>query len=101
LSLLTRERFLLSEILRALVKIGQIRPDLLGKASYRVITLLKDQDPQVRGQAVILLGHLRVAEAKGNLEGLLDDRCEVEVYKEGVLEKRTVGNLAYESLKRL
>ena len=101
LSLLTRERTLLSEILRALVRIGQVRPDLLGKASYLVTTLLKDQDPQVRGQAALLLGNLRVAEAKEDLKGLLDDPCETQVYKAGLLEKRTVGDLAHESLNRL
>jgi hypothetical protein len=101
LSLLARERSLLAEVLRAMAKIGQKEPDLLGKASCLGVTLLKDQDPQVRGQAVILLGHFRVAEAKEDLGGLLDDRCEVEVYKDGALEKRTIGNLAYESLKRL
>ena len=101
LSLLTRERSLLSEILRAMVRIGQIRPDLLGKASYLVITLLKDEDPQVRGQAALLLGNLRVLEAKEDLKGLLDDPCEIELYKGGFIEKRTVGDLAYESLNRL
>ena len=101
LSLLTRERSLLSEILRAMVRIGQIRPDLLGKASCHVITLLKDEDPQVRGQAAILLGNLRVFEAKEDLKGLLDDPCEIELYKGGFIEKRTVGDLAYESLNRL
>ena len=101
LSLLTRERSLLSEILRAMVRIGQIRPDLLGKASCLVITLLKDEDPQVRGHAAILLGNLRVFEAKEDLKGLLDDPCEIELYKGGFIEKRTVGDLAYESLNRL
>jgi HEAT repeat protein len=101
LSFLARERSLLSEILRAMVRIGQVRPDLLGKASYLVITLLKDQDPQVRGQAALLLGNLRVAEAKEDLKGLLDDPCEIAVYKAGVLEKRTIGDLAHESLNRL
>ena len=101
LSLLTRERSLLSEILRAMVRIGQIRPDLLGKASCLVVTLLKDEDPQVRGQSAILLGNLRVFEAKEDLKGLLDDPCEIELYKGGFLEKRTVGDLAYESLNRL
>ena len=101
LSLLARERSLLSEILRAMVRIGKIRPDLLGKASYLGVTLLKDQDPQVRGQAAILLGNLRAVEAREDLKALLDDRCEVEVYEGGFLQIRTVGNLAYESLKSL
>jgi HEAT repeat protein len=101
LSLLARERSLLSEILRAMVRIGQTRPDLLGKASYLVITFLKDKDPQVRGQAALLLGNLRVVEAKEDLKRLLDDPCETEVYKAGFFEKRTVGDLAYESLNRL
>jgi hypothetical protein len=92
LSLLTRERSLLSEILRAMVRIGQVRPDLLGKASYLVITLLKDQDPQVRGQAALLLGNLRVAEAKEDLKGLLDDPCETEFTKPGSSRKDRRGS---------
>jgi hypothetical protein len=101
LSLLARERSLLSEILRAMVRIGQVRPDLLGKASTLVTTLLKDEDPQVRGHAAILLGKLRVVEAREDLKGLLDDPCEIELYKVGFIEKRTVRDLAYESLNRL
>jgi HEAT repeat protein len=101
LSLLTRERALLSEILRALVRIGQVRPDLLGKASYLVITFLNDQDPQVRGYAAILLGNLGVHEAREDLKKISEDPSEIEVYKAGFLEKQTVGHLAYESLKKL
>ena len=101
LSLLTREKSLLSEILRAMLRIAQTRPDLLGRASHLLITFLKDQDPQVRGQAALLLGNLRVGEAKDDLKGLLEDAGETEVYKAGFLEKKTVGELAHESLNRL
>jgi hypothetical protein len=101
LSLLARERSLLVQILRAMGKIGQVRPDLLGKASSLLITFLNDQDPQVRGHAAVLLGNLGVREAKEDLRKISEDPCEVEVYRDGFLEKQTVGHLAYESLKRL
>jgi HEAT repeat protein len=101
LSFLAKEKSLLSQILRAMGKIGQARPDLLGKASYLVITFLNDRDPLVRGHAAILLGNLGVHEAKEDLRKISEDPCEIEVYKDGSLEKQTVGHLAYESLIRL
>jgi hypothetical protein len=101
LSLLARERSLLAQILRAMGKISRVRPDLLGKATYVVIAFLNDQDPQVRAYTAILLGNLGAHEAKEDLKKLLEERYEIEVYKDGVLEKQTVGHLAHESLERL
>ncbi len=101
LSFLARERSFLAQILRAMGKIGQMRPELLATSSSLVIPFLKDQDPQVRGQAVILLGNLGLREAKEDLKELLDDPCEIEVYRDGFLERKTIGTLADESLKRL
>jgi hypothetical protein len=98
---LSRDRSLLADVLRALCKIGSARPDLLRSAPFRVTALLQDPDPEIRGYAAILLGNVGVHEAKTELEKLLDDRSEVETYRDGYLEKKTVGQLASESLKRL
>jgi hypothetical protein len=98
---LSRDRSLLADVLRALCKIASAKPALLRSVSFQVTALLQDPDPEIRGFAAIFLGNVGVHEAKPGLEKLLDDRSEVETYRDGFLEKKTVGQLASESLKKL
>jgi hypothetical protein len=95
------DRALLAEVLRALGKIGKVRPDLIRKTTYRFIPSLQDPDPEVRGYAAILLGNLGAREAKDDLTRLGQDSEAVEVYKNGRLEKQTIGQLASEALEKL
>jgi hypothetical protein len=101
LLLLSRDRSLLADVLRALCKIASAKPDLLRSVSFRVTALLQDPDPEIRGYAAIFLGRAEVREAKTELEKLLDDPTEIETYKDGFLEKKTVGQLASDALKKL
>jgi len=98
---LSRDRALLAEVLRALGKIGNAKPDLLRKISYHIIPLLQDADPEVRGYSVILLGNLNAGEAKENLAKLEQDPAVIEIYRSGRLERITVGQLACKSLTML
>ncbi|MGD8229558.1 MAG: HEAT repeat domain-containing protein [Desulfobacteraceae bacterium] len=95
------DRALLAEVLRALSNIGGKRPDLIRKTTYRFIPLLQDPDPEIRGYAAILLGNLGAKEAKDELNGLKEDLESLEVYRNGRLEKQTVGQLASEVLAKL
>lgn len=95
------DRALLAEVLRALGNIGGKRPDLIRKTTYRFIPLLQDPDPEIRGYAAILLGNLGAKEAKDDLTGLEEDSADLEVYRNGQLEKQTVGQLASEALAKL
>jgi hypothetical protein len=95
------DRALLAEVLRALGNIGGKRPDLIRKTTYRFIPFLQDPDPEIRGYAAILLGNLGAKEAKDDLTGLEEDSAGLEVYRNGQLEKHTVGQLASEALAKL
>ena len=95
------DRALLAEVLRALGKIGKVRPDLIRKTTYRFIPFLQDPDPEIRGYAAILLGNLGAQEAKDDLTRLGEDSEAVEVYRDGRLKEQTIGQLASEALEKL
>lgn len=91
---ISRDPALLPEVLRAMAKIGETRPDLLRRFSYPMIPLLRSPDSEVRGYAAILLGHLKSREAKEDLTRLLGDTAPIEIYRAGQIEKTTIGQLA-------
>jgi hypothetical protein len=95
------DRSLLAEVLRALGKIGAVRPDLIREKAFHFVPLLQDPDPEIRGYAAILLGNLGAHEAKDDLTRLADDSTGMEVYRDGQLEKQTIGQLASEALEKL
>ena len=97
----TGDRALLAEVLRALGKIGAVRPDLIRKTTYRFIPLLQDPDTEIRGYATILIGNLGAKEAKDDLTRLAEDTAAMEVYLDGRLEEQTIGQLASEALAKL
>ena len=98
---LSRDHSLLPEVLRAMGKIGETRPDLLRRFSYPMIPLLRDSDSEVRGYAAILLGHLKAYEAKEDLMKLKEDKTAIEIYRTGQIEKTTLEKIATESLAKL
>jgi len=98
---LSRDPLLLPEVLHAMGKIGEIRPDLLRRFSYPMIPLLHDSNSEVRGYAAILLGNLRAHEAKEDLIKLKDDMTAIEIYRAGEIENTTIHQLANESLAKL
>jgi hypothetical protein len=98
---ISRDPALLPEVLRAMGKIGETRPDLLRRFSYPMIPLLRHPASEVRGYAAILLGSLKAHEAKEDLTKLKEDRTEIDIYRNGQIEKTTLHQLATESLAKL
>jgi HEAT-like repeat len=88
-------------VLRTLGSIAGERPDLLRKHSLHFIPYLKDPDPAVRGYAARLLGNLSASEIKKDLEALRHETVRIEIYEHGILEKKTVGQVADEAHARL
>lgn len=96
-----KDRELLPEVLRALGNIAGVMPELMRKDSFHFFPLLEDHDHEIRGYAVILIGNLGASEAVDDLKRLKDDCEEMEVYKEGTVEKATLSRLAADALKKL
>ena len=96
-----KDRILLPEILRILGNISEKRPDLIRGKSFYFFPLLKDNDPEIRGYAALLIGNLKTHEATDDLKALLNDPAEIEIYQAGKLEKQTIGNLASDALRKL
>ena len=87
--------------LRTLGSIAGVRPDLLRKHTLHFIPYLKDHDPAVRGYAARLLGNLGATEVKEDLKELEGESTLIDIYEAGVLEKKTVGQVAAEASARL
>jgi hypothetical protein len=98
---LMRDRALLPEVLDALGKIAQKKPEAMRKNSRHFIPLLRDHDAEIRGFATILLGNLKAHEAKDDVTKLLDDTASIEVYRDGAIESLAVRQLASEALEKL
>ena len=98
---MVRDRTLLPEILRALVKIGRTTPEPMRKTGPYFLPFLDDPNSAIRGYAAVLLGQLGIQDAKEKLARLSDDPAELSIYEDGEVVTATVGRLSSDALKRL
>jgi len=90
-----------AQALQAIGRVAVSRPDLLRKHTFRFFTYLEDPDPAVRGYATWLMGKLGAHEAKSDLEKLLGDSHEIDIYEDGHLNKKRIGQLASKALEKI
>jgi len=90
-----------AQALQAIGRIAGSRPDLIPKVTFHFIPFLRDPDPLVRGYTARLLGNLGAHEVLDDLEKLRDESHEIDIYENGKLEKKTVGQVASEALEKL
>jgi len=90
-----------SQSLQALGRIAKTSPQILRKHTLYFFAFLEDPDPSVRGYTAWLMGNLEAREAKGDLEKLVGESHEIELFENGRIEKKTVGQIASEALSRL
>jgi len=89
------------QVLEVIGRIATSAPELLRKSTFHFIPFLSDPDYSVRGYTAWILGNLGAHEAREDLKGLLKDSHETNIYSNGNLEKKTVGQLASEALEKL
>lgn len=89
------------QALQALAMIAKSSPSLFRKHTLHFIAFLKNPDPAMRGYAALLMNNLGAYEAKKDLEKLAQEPHEIEIYEEGNLIKKTVGQIASEALNKL
>ena len=86
--------------LQTLGRIAKASPELLRKHTMYFFAFLEDPDPAVRGYTTWLMGNLGAFEAKGDLEKLVQEFHEIEIFEDGDLKIKTVGEVATEALSR-
>ena len=101
LAQLSRDRSLLEDVLRALVSIAHTKPESMKINADQLIPFLEDHEPRIQGYTAILVGRLRCARGKDELERLCASDAEMTIYEDGDMHKKTVGRLAGEALERL
>ncbi|MBL7175462.1 MAG: HEAT repeat domain-containing protein [Desulfobacteraceae bacterium] len=82
-------------------RLSQVRPNLIRDAAPYLIPYLQSSDAGVRGHAAWVMGLLGVEEARSNLERLIKDTAELQIYRDCKLIKVQVKELAEEVLKSL
>jgi hypothetical protein len=88
------------QVLWALGTIADKRPDLIRSTSfYQLIGLLENEDPEVRGHMLRILGRLKAKEVAGKIRLLQDDTASLTVYEGGLPVQTDIGTLAREALQ--
>ncbi|MCL6471369.1 MAG: HEAT repeat domain-containing protein [Firmicutes bacterium] len=82
-------------------KIAEKRPDLVWSSVPKIIELLKDPNPTIRGHAAWVLGATKDADAAKHLNALRGDNAPLYIYDSGRLRSATVWELAEKSIAEL
>jgi len=90
-----------AKVLRAVGRIAGARPELIRKSAFRFTPFLHHPEPETRGYAAWLLGHLGIAAAKEDLTRLKNEDQKIGLYENGTIVIKTVGQLASEALEKL
>ena len=98
---LLRDKRLVSDIMKELARISEVAPELFKEYAQNFIPLLRSNDPVIRGNTVIFLGNVGLKIAKDEIDGLLSDNAEFDVYRDGQMVRFRISQLAVEALKHL
>jgi hypothetical protein len=83
----------------AIGRLGEVIPDRVKAAVARVVPCLEDPNPQTRGLAAWCLGQLGAGEYLAGHDALLGDESPVDLYVDGQLVRKSVGQLARDALE--
>ncbi len=95
------DKALLPHVLRALCVITAAVPEPFRKIRFTLLSLLKEQDPEILSHAVIIMKNLRVKEALPDIMALKNDIREINIYEEGQFKKMAVGKIADSAIIKL
>jgi hypothetical protein len=88
-------------VLRAVFRIGEVRPDLISISTEFTDPFLRDEDPLVRAYALLISGAYKLGGTIHAVSALKDDCCVVTLYRDGDFVSLSIGELAakiYDSL---
>ena len=82
-------------------RVAQMRPKLVGDAVPHLFPFLEARVATLRGLAVWALGLLGAREARSQIECLLNDEGEIEIYRHRKIKITRVKDLAKEALEKI
>ena len=88
-------------VLRAIFRIGEVRPDLIDISGEFIMPYLNDEDPAVRAYSLLIAGVYKLGETLPVISELKDDGVAVTLYSGGDFSSMSVGQIAgkiYEDL---
>ena len=88
------EEMLRPGVLRAIFRIGDLKPDLIQVGRDLIFSYLRDPDALVRTYALLIAGAYRIREAITASGELKNDRSAVTLYENGELTFVSVGDIA-------
>jgi hypothetical protein len=88
------EEMLRCGVISALIRIGEVRTDLVRPLSHFAGQWLRDENAVVRAQAVMFAGILGLREYVSEIESLQPDDSPVALYRDGTLKDLTLGKIA-------
>ena len=95
------ELMLKSAVLRAIFRIGEVRPDLINISAEFAEPFLRDDDPLVRAYALLISGAYKLRGTLHAVSALKDDSKIVSLYRDGGFVSMSVGQLAAKTHDRL
>jgi HEAT repeat protein len=88
-------------VLRAIFRIGEVRPDLIGVSGDFIEAFLRDEDPVVRAYALLIAGAYKLRETLPVISARKDDADAVTLYRDGDFFSVSVGGIAAKIHERL
>jgi hypothetical protein len=95
------ELMLRAGVLRAIFRIGEVRPDLISVSAEFTDPFLRDEDPLVRAYALLISGAYKLRGTLPAVSALKDDSSIVILYRDGGFVPLGVGQLAAKIHERL
>jgi hypothetical protein len=88
-------------VLRAIFRIGEVRPDLISVPLEFLESFLRDEDPAVRAYALLIAGAYKLRGPLPVISALIDDRDTITLYSDGDFISVGVGQIAAKIHERL
>jgi hypothetical protein len=88
-------------VLWGLARLARNRPGHVAAAGPFLCPFLKSKDPVHRGLSALIMGAVLYRASIKDLEGMIDDPADVEVYENLKFKTVTVGRLAADALSKL
>ena len=95
------ELMLRSGVLRAIFRIGEVRPDLISISREFLESYMRDKNPVVRAYALHIAGAYKLRETLPVISALKDDTEAVTIYSAGDFHNMSVGQIAVRIYERL